>query len=140
MLKNYIVIAYRNLFRHKVFSFINVAGLSIGITASLLLLRYVAYERSYDTFHSNGNNIYRIRHDTYKKGILENRSAISYYGAAVAIQRKFPEVSKFVCLHRADGMFNYYSDKGKVISHYETKAFYADSTFFDIFLSVDYRR
>src|SRR5688572_4076379 len=125
MLKNYIVIAYRNLLRHKVFSFINIVGLSIGITASLLLLRYVAYERSYDTFHSNGNNIFRIRHDTYKKGILENRSAISYYGAGPAIKESFPEVSKFVRLHRADGMVNYYGDKGEVISHYETKALYA---------------
>jgi putative ABC transport system permease protein len=133
MLKNYIVIAYRNLLHHKVFSFINIVGLSIGIAASLLLLRYVAYERSYDKFHSNGNNIFRIRHDTYKKGILESRSAISYYGAAPAIKESFPEVSKFVRLHRADGMFNYYSDKGEVISHHETKAFYADSTFFDIF-------
>ena len=133
MLKNYIVIAYRNLLHHKVFSFINIIGLSIGITASLLLIRYVAYERSYDKFHSDGNNIYRIRHDTYKKGILENSSAISYYGAAPAIKESFPEVSKFVRLHRADGMFNYYGDKGDVISHYETKAFYADSTFLDIF-------
>src|SRR5918993_1861671 len=133
MLKNYIVIACRNLFRHKVFSFINIVGLSIGVAASLLLLQYVAYERSYDTFHSNGHNIYRIRHDIYKKGILESRSAISYYGAAVAIKENFQEVSKFVRLHRADGMFNYYSDNGEVISHYETKAFYADSTFFNIF-------
>jgi putative ABC transport system permease protein len=133
MLKNYIVIACRNLFRHKVFSFINIVGLSIGIAASLLLLQYVAYERSYDRFHSNGHNIYRIRHDIYKKGIIESRSAISYYGAAVAIKENFQEVLRFVRLHRADGMFNYYRDNGEVISHYETKAFYADSTFFDVF-------
>ncbi|HEX6226691.1 MAG TPA: ABC transporter permease [Chryseolinea sp.] len=133
MFKNYLVIAYRNLLRHKVFSFITVTGLSVGITASLLLLQYVAYERSYDEFHHNGRNIYRIRHDTYKKGILENRSAISYYGAAPAIQQSFPQVSAFVRLHRADGMYSFYNAAGETISHYETNAFYADSTFFDIF-------
>jgi len=133
MVKSFITIAYRNLLRHKVFSLINISGLSIGIAASLLLLQYVSYERSYDTFHDNFRNIYRIQHDTYKNGILENRSAISYYGAGVAIKETFAEVIDIARLHRADGMFSYYNDNGEVISHYEKKAFYADFTFFKIF-------
>lgn len=129
MVKNFIVIAWRNLLRHKVFSCINI----VGIAASLLLLQYVAYERSYDAFHSSVDNIYRIRHETYKNGELEARSPITYYGAGPAIQESFPEVTKFVRLHRADGMFNYHNDNGEIISHYEKNAFYADSTFFDVF-------
>lgn len=133
MLRNFIVIACRNLLHHKVFSCINMLGLAIGIAASLLLLQYVAYERSYDAFHTNADNIYRIQHDTYKSGVLESRSAITYYGAAPAIKENFREVTKYVRLHRADGMFNHYNNSGELISHYEKKAFYADSTFFDIF-------
>jgi putative ABC transport system permease protein len=133
MLLNFIAIAYRNLFRHKMFSLINIVGLAFGIAASLLLLQYISYELSYDGFQSNTENIYRIRHDTYKNGALENSSAISYYGAAPAIKESFPEVSNFVRLHRADGMINYFTDKGEIISHHETKAFYADSSFFSIF-------
>lgn len=133
MVKSFIIIAYRNLLRHKVFSLINISGLSIGIAASLLLLQYVSYERSYDTFHTNVKNIYRIQHDTYKNGVLENTSAISYYGAGVAIKETFAEVTDMVRLHRADGMFSYYNDNGDVVSHYEKKAFYADPSFFRIF-------
>ncbi len=133
MLLNFIVIAYRNLFRHKLFSFINIVGLAFGIAASLLLLQYISYELSYDDFQTNGDNIYRIQHDCYKNGALENSSAISYYGAAPAIKESFPEVSNVVRLHRADGMVNHYGDKGEIISHYENKAFYADASFFSIF-------
>jgi len=133
MLLNFITIAYRNLFRHKMFSFINIVGLAFGIAASLLLLQYISFELSYDDFLTNTDNIYRIRHDTYKNGALENSSVISYHGAAPAIKQNFPEVSNFVRLHRADGMINYYTGKGEVISHHETKAFYADTSFFSVF-------
>ena len=108
-------------------------GLSIGIAASLLLLRYVAHERSYDTFHTNAKNIYRLQHDTYKAGVLENQSAITYHGAGPEIKATFSDVKNFVRLHRADGMYNYYKHGVEVISYYETKAYYADSSFFEIF-------
>jgi putative ABC transport system permease protein len=133
MLLNFITIAYRNLLHHKVFSFINIVGLAFGIAASLLLLNYISYELSYDKFHAKADSIYRIQHDVYKGGALENSSAISYYGAAPAIKESFPEVSNYVRLHRADGMMNYYTEKGEVISHHENKAFYTDSSFFSIF-------
>jgi putative ABC transport system permease protein len=133
MLRNSITIAYRNLFRHKIFSFINIVGLAFGVAASLLLLQYVSYELSYDKFHTKVDSMYRIRHDVYRSGVLESRSAISYYGAGPSIKEIFPEVSNYVRLHRADGMVNYYTANGEVISHHERKAFYADSSFFSVF-------
>lgn len=133
MLLNFITIAYRNLFRHKMFSFINIVGLALGIAASLLLLQYVSNELSYDKFHVMAENIYRLRHDAYKGGALEHSEALTYYGAAPAIKESFPEVVNFVRLHRADGMLNYHTKTGDVVSHHETKAFYADSSFFSIF-------
>ncbi len=130
MIKNYLKIAVRNLVRNKVYSFINIGGLAVGIATSLLLLQFISYELSYD---SNTADIYRIQHDIYRSGVLENSSAISYYEVAPAIKESFPEVVNFVRLHRADGMINYYSAKGEIVSHHEEKAFYADSSFFSVF-------
>lgn len=60
MLNNYLKIAVRNLRRNKAYAFINVAGLSIGLACAMLILLYVKDEVSFDRFHRNGPNIYRI--------------------------------------------------------------------------------
>ena len=60
MLRNYLIVAYRNLLRHKVYSLINVAGLSIGIAFCILTFLYVRNEWSYDAFHENADRIYRV--------------------------------------------------------------------------------
>ena len=60
MFNNYFKIALRNLQRNKIYSFINIAGLSIGLACAMLILLYVKDEVSYDRFHKNVNNIYRI--------------------------------------------------------------------------------
>jgi putative ABC transport system permease protein len=60
MFKNYIKVALRNLQRHKGFSFINIAGLAIGIACCLLIFLYVADETSYDKFHDKADRIHRI--------------------------------------------------------------------------------
>src|SRR5258708_40152686 len=61
MLRNYFKIAFRNLTRNLVFSVINMAGLSIGIATSLLIMLWVADEISYDRFHKNIDNLYQVR-------------------------------------------------------------------------------
>ena len=60
MLKNYFSIAVRNLKRNKIFSLINIAGLAIGISASLVIYLIVQHEFSFDTFHKDGDRTYRI--------------------------------------------------------------------------------
>jgi putative ABC transport system permease protein len=60
MLKNYLKVAIRNIFRHKLYSFINIAGLAVGMSCTILILLWVNDEISYDRFHENGNNLYRI--------------------------------------------------------------------------------
>ncbi len=54
MLKNYIIIAIRNLFRNKLFSVINILGLAIGMAATLLITEYLVHELSFDNFHNKG--------------------------------------------------------------------------------------
>jgi hypothetical protein len=60
MFKNYLKIALRNIKRNKGYSFINIAGLSVGLTCCILILLYVKYEFSYDRYHENADNIYRV--------------------------------------------------------------------------------
>src|SRR5688572_31436705 len=60
MFKNYLKIAFRNLWKHKAFSLINILGLTVGLTAGFLIFLYVSFEMSYDNFHSKANRIYRV--------------------------------------------------------------------------------
>ena len=64
MLRNYLNVAYRNLMRHKVYSLINVAGLSIGIAFCILAFLYVRHEWSFDAFHDKADRIYRVYTET----------------------------------------------------------------------------
>ena len=60
MLKNYLTIAWRNLFKNKAFSVTNILGLTIGTTCTIFIFLWVQDERAYDKFHSNYNNIYQV--------------------------------------------------------------------------------
>ena len=60
MIRNYVKIAIRNIKRHKIYSLINIAGLTVGTACFMLLILYVQYERSFDTFHENAERIFRI--------------------------------------------------------------------------------
>ena len=63
MLRNYFTTAFRNLIKNKIFSVINIFGLSIGITACLLIALYVNYEKDYDTHVKNIDNLYRVLYE-----------------------------------------------------------------------------
>ena len=60
MFKNYLKIALRNLWKHRAFSFINIMGLTVGMTACFLIFLYVRFELSYDAFHTNADRIVRV--------------------------------------------------------------------------------
>ena len=60
MIKNYFKTAWRNLMKSKVFSFINILGLTIGITVCMMIFLFIMNEFSFDNFHKNGDHIYRV--------------------------------------------------------------------------------
>ncbi|MCA1741886.1 MAG: ABC transporter permease, partial [Bacteroidales bacterium] len=68
MIRNYFRVAIRNISRHKVFTFLNIAGLAIGMSASMLILLWVQDELSYDKFNKKGENIYRVEEDQFYSG------------------------------------------------------------------------
>ncbi|MDX1286444.1 MAG: ABC transporter permease, partial [Draconibacterium sp.] len=91
MFRNYLKIAIRNLKKNKLHSFINIAGLAIGMAVSILILSYVWFELSFDRFHSKSDRIYRVTHVS-----LFNK-AVSYQGRtgsqlAPDLKDKFPEI------------------------------------------------
>ncbi len=92
MIKNYFKTAIRNLWKHKIFSFINITGLTIGLTSFMLIALYIFDEMTYDRFHPNADNIYRVvESNTSADGKTTRRAGT---GAQVSIQAKanFPEV------------------------------------------------
>ena len=92
MIKNYLKTAFRNLMKNKIFSFINIAGLSIGMAACLLILEYVSFQLSYDQFNKNAPNVYRVYNDRYQNGKLVQHGTITYSAIGKAMQDDFPEV------------------------------------------------
>lgn len=92
MLRNYLITAWRNLKKNKVFTIINISGLAIGMAVCLLILQYVNFELSYDQFNSNVADIYRVTNDRYQKGKLVQHGTITYSAVGKALQQDFPEV------------------------------------------------
>lgn len=127
MIKNYFKIALRNLWRHRGFSFINIAGLSIGITAGFFIFMYVAFELSYDKFHSKADRIYRLVTDIKTPSETIN-TGITSWAFAPNIKADLPEVESFV---RTSGV-SFLVRRGN-IKFQEERSMFADSAFFKVF-------
>ncbi|MEQ8470870.1 MAG: FtsX-like permease family protein [Marinoscillum sp.] len=95
MLKNYFKISMRNLWRHKSYTAINVIGLAVGLAAFLLINQYVHYERSYDSFHKDAGQLYRLTTDMIVDGQLKTRDAMSFNPSGKVITDEFPEVESY---------------------------------------------
>ena len=95
MFKNYFKIAFRHLIKNKIFSFINISGLSIGLTCCMLILLYTKDETSYDMFHENKNNIYQLVCDRIEKDGIDTKSAIAAMVQGPAFKQAIPEIQEF---------------------------------------------
>lgn len=107
MLKNYLVVALRHLLRQKVYSFINVFSLSIGIAFCILTSHYVYGEWTYDTFHMNAGRIYRI-YQSYKTPNNETRKiAFTPVPLAISLAKDFPDIEEVVRFREEKGAVKY---------------------------------
>ena len=124
MFKNYLKIAFRNIVRHKAFAAINIIGLAIGMACSIFILLWVQNELSYDRFHKNANEIYRI---TANAG--DFKAAVNCAGMPAELKARMPVVKNYVRLsHQSTNVFEVGTRKFE-----EKKVFYADSTFLQVF-------
>lgn len=133
MVKNYLISAFRNFLRHKSFTALNVIGLSLGMAASLLVLQYVKYEKSFDTFHSKAQDIYRIQYNGWQNGKLRFECAAAVPAAGPALKNNFPEVLRFTRLYPVGGVVTYYSPDRGEIAFREEKMQITDTSVFKIF-------
>jgi putative ABC transport system permease protein len=127
MINQYLKVAFRKLLKHKVNLAINVAGLSIGLAVSAIILLHVRYEYSYDKFFANAENTYRVRYDRYQNGSLVFQKATSVFAIGPLIKNVIPEVKNYaragieqVLLFRDEAKFN------------DQPVFWADSTFLNV--------
>ncbi|MVN22648.1 ABC transporter permease [Mucilaginibacter arboris] len=127
MIKNYFKIAFRTLLNHKAFSFINIIGLAIGMTAFFLIFLYIKFELSYDSFHSKADRIYRVVSDIKTPTETINANCPSWAVASHAKQ-EFPEIESFVRVSNARLLVR----KGN-IKFQEENSLFADSSFFQVF-------
>jgi putative ABC transport system permease protein len=137
MFKNYLITAFRNLKHDKFYALLNILGLAISITAAFFIFQYVQFERSYDTFHVNADNIYRLTGNLTINGIEQppEHSGISTFPPAV--KNEFPEVIEYARLTQR-GMDNcvisYEPENGHQPSGFMVeKVYYAEPSFMEIF-------
>jgi len=128
MFKNLILVALRNFKKDKGYSLLNILGLTIGITFSLLLLFYVIDELSYDRYHEKADRIVRIVANVNEP---ENKMKWSstQFQLGPTLKKDFPEVEQSARFVNADRVMYKNGDK----EFYEEKIFYADSNLFEIF-------
>jgi putative ABC transport system permease protein len=128
MFRHFLVTALRNFRRNGFFTLINVLGLALGMAITILILEYVVQEVSFDRFHKNRENIYRVIINEEKEGAF---TPSQYITAAVApsLADEFPDVEHFVRFCNPQSAFLTYSDKNFEVDNLT----YADSSFFDVF-------
>src|SRR4029079_3384754 len=128
MVKNFFLIALRNLKKDFWYSLLNILGLTIGITFSLFLIFYIKDELNYDRQNKNADRIYRVNTYVHEKD-KNTDIAITQLPLGPQMKKDYPEVEEMVRLNgRERTLF-----KNGENSFYETKVYYADSTLFKVF-------
>ncbi len=118
----------RNFRNHKLFTFVNITGLTIGIVAASFIFLYISYELSFDRFHKNSDRIYRV-YSTFTMGGVEEAWVQTPNPLGPFLQNKFPEIEKTVRITRLDKGLVSAGDK----NFYENRIVLVDSTIFDVF-------
>jgi len=128
MLKNLLKISFRTILKDKTYSFLNITGLTIGITCSLFLLMYILHELSYDRYHENAKNIYRV-----VSNIKETDNAFTWAVAQIPLAEElrdnYPEVKNAVRFFGTGRTLYKNGDR----QFYEEEFYLADSTVFEMF-------
>lgn len=128
MLKNYLKIGWRNLMKNKGYSAINIGGLAIGMACFLMIAMFIKHEVSYDRYHENVDNIYRVVH-TYDKENSDNYQVWGNAPVGPKLKEDFEEVLKTVQFSgRSSSLLKYGN-----LSFQENDCFYVDATVFEVF-------
>lgn len=131
MFRNYFKIALRNLLKQRVFSIVNILGLSFGMAASLIILNYLNFERSYDTFHDKADRIYRVPMQITENGGATQTFAFTYPPVATSMLQDFPEVEAAVRWRGQGGVIQVGEDEQNYTE--QGTLFFVDKSVFKVF-------
>jgi putative ABC transport system permease protein len=128
MIRNYIVITFRNFLRNKNYALINILGLSIGITSCIVLFLLISYDLNFDKFHSKHERIYRVvREVETASGI--HQEAVTPYPFGAAFRQDFSDVPLLTQMHyQSEGVLTVGTEKQQI-----EEIIFADTLFFKIF-------
>lgn len=129
MLINFLKISYRNLMRNKMYTVINVCGLALGLAAFLLIQTYIRFEKGYDRFLPDSQNIYRLTTDQIVNGDTVNRDAMSFNPAGQELQNEFPEIADYTITQKSDALT---FGKGESLVS-EERVLWVDEHFLEVF-------
>lgn len=128
MIKNYFKIAWRNIWKNRVFSAINILGLAVGMAAFIIIMLFISYEKSFDNFHTK--NIYRLNEvQTIGSQGATQKVALSMFPMGPALKQEFPEVKNFTRINWVEKYQFTYNNKRVFLP----EIFFVDSTFLKIF-------
>lgn len=130
MFRSMLLVTYRNLFKNKTYTAINVIGLALGVAAFVLIRAYVHFEKSYDRMNADAGNIYRVESQFYKGDQLNASWATSTNGYATAMKANFPEIASVTRINwnNSERVVRY-----RDIKYREEHVCFADSNFFKFF-------
>ena len=124
MFKNYLTTAIRSLKRYKLFTALNVFGLASGMACSILILLWVQDERSYDRFHTNADQTYRVL-----ASAGDFKAAVNPAGMPAGLKKEMPQIKNTVRLSKPSTELFEVGEK----KFEEKRVFFVDSTFFEVF-------
>lgn len=130
MFQHYLKMAFRNQAKNKLFSVINLLGLSIGLAVSVLIINYVSYEFSFDKFHSKKDRIYRVESKFYEADRLTDDWGTSSFGYGSAISSEMTGIEDYVRIgvQSTEQTVSYHEKRSR-----ENGIAYAGNSFFNVF-------
>ncbi|MEO0332186.1 MAG: ABC transporter permease, partial [Bacteroidota bacterium] len=132
MFRHYFRISTRVLLRHKFYSAINILGLAVGMGIALLIYQYIHFELSYDDFHTDAENIYRVTRTVIRNGEELGKSAYTTYAFEPTGKESIPEIEQGVRVHPQEvGLIIINSENDE--RNQEDQMWYVDSTFLQMF-------
>lgn len=134
MINKYFTLAIRNVNKKKLYSFINVFGLAIGVAICLMISAYVDFELSYDRHHTNGSNIYRTILTRYQNGEFRDAIPFTGYGTGPALLADIPEIKQVARMHPFfGGAILNSADNKNPVQFREEGAYFVDPSFLEMF-------
>ena len=133
MLRSYFKISYRHLAKNKTFAAINILGLAVGMAAALLIYEYVSFEKSFDTFHTQADQIYRVTTEWNKSITPEDKRATTVAWSGPGVKEEFPEVLEYARFAPMESFTGYNAVSYNKTEINENEIYLADPGFLKIF-------